>query len=460
MYIRNTQTINLYQNQFQDEDKVIEVFGHKTTLKRLKEINLFVYNTIVQQQQTANKASFFYDPRRNGTDFDKALNDFINKISQPTAFAKSEFKAYHALSKSVIDKYSSILAKEFLFSYRNQLRSLYLSQSTFYQSDNTAKQAVHKSIESLQNHLNEYVLAGKKVIVVAHSQGNHIIELAYSKLQAEKGQNSPFMNAIRVVGVASVSSTTPHNSYITWDEDHTVLDVYNGISYISPLKANFKDANGIFGNWNDIGKDHSFEKVYLSDKVMGKYTIPTNIHDYSLHPSILKDPSIKSSSLDIIKGLLIGARASVKAMPTQITTNSLLTAQLRWEDFKDMDLHITEPDGKKVSFRHKNGDYGILDLDDTQYSKKPEHYFLNPNATCLSLSNKEWDFHVHQYPRGGQKAIVHFMLKLGDNRVMSRSFGKQKWSSSPVPIGKVTFEPYIAGSPTLNYTIKMFDSGD
>lgn len=189
---------------------------------------------------------------------------------------------------------------------------------------------------------------------------------------------------------------------------------------------------------------------------MGKYTIPSNIQDYALHPAVLKDNKTARSSLEIMKGLITGARASARAQAAEITTNSLLTAQLRWEDWDDMDLHITEPNGTSVFYRNKYGNHGYLDLDDTD-GHGPEHYFIREQLDCNALSNKQWNFSAHQYPNGGNKAVAHFMLKVGDNRVMSRSFGINQWSSAPLNIGKVTFNPYTKGSSTLSYTMEIVD---
>lgn len=413
-----------------------------------------------------------YNPIKQGTNFSEAFTQFIkeadtskwiffNGLSREEKLFTKEFFLQAAESQK------NALNRLFFTEYRKSLTEKYMSERSLYSSDKEAKQGITKSVEHLKHEIEEYVLSGKKVIVVAHSQGNHMVELAYSNLlkqyEIDPQQNTLFMNAIRVIGVASVSSTTPHNSYITWNGDHTVLDIYTlrkkSGKGNTPLQPNFN--TGFWkGNGNDV-MDHNFNKVYLADNFKGKYIIPTNIHNFANHPEILKNPNNDIIPRDVIKHLIDGAFKSASPMPAQIKTNSLLTAKLNWENWDDMDLYITEPDpnGSVVSFHKKTGHYGFLDRDDTD-GHGPEHYYINQGLTCDALSNKQWNFSVHQFPNGGSNAIVHFMLKIGDNQVQSRSFGLTKWPSSTVPIGRVTFDNYTAGSNTLRYKMEIMDSGD
>lgn len=447
------------------DDKKPFIYKHYEidSINRLKELNNSSF------EKFDKLVDEMYNPITQGTDFAKAFTQFIEKADT------SKWIFFNGLSRE-----EKLFTKEFflqatqsqknalnrLFSteYRKNLTEKYMSERELYSQDNTASQGITKTVEHLKHEIEEYVLSGRKVIIVAHSQGNHMAELAYSSLlkqyELDPQQTTLFMNAIRVVGVASVSSTTPHNSYITWDKDHTVLDIYtfrkkSGTSN-TPLKPNFMSEE----NDNDT-MDHNFNKVYLADDFTGKYFLPINVYDRDKHPAILKNTDNAITPRNVIKNLIDGARLSASPMPAQIKTNSLLTAKLNWEHWNDMDLHITEPEPNraKISFRNKKGHYGFLDRDDTD-GHGPEHYYINQGLTCNDLSNKQWNFSVNQYPRGGSNAIVHFMLKIGDNQVQSRSFGLNKWPSSTVPLGKVTFGNYTAGSNKLGYKMEIFDSGD
>ena len=90
--------------------------------------------------------------------------------------------------------------------------------------------------------------AKPKLVIVAHSQGNFYIEAAYAMLIREallKGDAdvSDLENRVRVVGVASVATSTPNNRYLSHSMDAAVftgqeaLSVFSRWNY-SPLKPN------------------------------------------------------------------------------------------------------------------------------------------------------------------------------------------------------------------------------
>lgn len=465
------------------ENGEITINDHKTTVKKLKEINKARIEEMIKIQKNAyDNDSLLFVPDKHGTNFETALSNFLKKSNAMEDSSSSDNKAYEFFARVVFLKQKKYLNNQFFFQYRQDLTTVYYSgidPEKFTKSNgkplpffDDALQNVKAAVELLQSNITEFVLAGKKVVVVAHSQGNHIIELAYAKLAQE--QNADFMKAIRVVGVAPVASTTPNNAYILWDEDHVVLDMYKTASFANPLKANFLNATSFWRRGNDFLRDHSFEKVYLANNIMGNYTIPTNIHDYSLQPTILKDKNTHSS-LDIVKALIKGAMDSAQPITAQIETNSLLTAQLRWDHYDDMDLHIIEPfrralstERTQVFWGNQFGYFGELDLDDTD-GDGPEHYYIKKNSTCNTLSEKTWDFYIHQHPKGNHKATAHFMLKIGNNRVTSHSFNKNHWAQedrpsilapnhlSKHPSVTVTFAPYKEKSKTLDYTITVKD---
>lgn len=461
------------------ENEEIKINNHKTTVKELKAINENIFNQMTKFQETAkDNDNLFFIPDKHGTDFDTALSNFLKKSTDTNFWSSSHAKAYEFFSRAIFLKQMKYLRNQFMFQYRESLTTIYFSTShsekfhkdlSEHERDNITK-SIRKSVEHLQNNITEFVLAGKKVVVVAHSQGNHMIELVHAKLAVEKKDNPEFMNAIRVVGVAPVASTTPNNAYISWTKDKIVQWAYQVNAYANPLQPNFS------GGPIKKANNHSFTDVYLSDGVIGKYTIPTNIDDINNYPKEIQTNNNHKdiSSLDVVRHLITGAKNSAKAIPAQITTNSLLTAQLRWEGYDDMDLYIHEPPKPplfyktQVYYENKTGRFGYLDLDDTD-GDGPEHYYINPNTSCNDLSNKTWDFYIHQHPNGGFKATAHFMLKLGNNRVTSHSFAKETWTKNRPdiyvpssilnrPSVAVTFAPYTAGSPTLDYTIKVTDS--
>jgi hypothetical protein len=399
----------------------------------------------------------FYSPQTDGSSFVDALIDKNKKqIDSAETIFGNPTKRSKALEvyQAYLSAYKDFLNVRFITEYRQLVVATYFADRNLYANDAKASGAMTKSVEGLTTILNEYVLAGHKVVVVAHSQGNHVIDLAYSSLVQTKSQN--FMNAIRVVGVASVSSTTPNNIYTTWDEDHTVLTLHS-FGGNSPLQTNFMDESPWYGYWGDAGKDHSFINVYLSSDLKGRFSMPANAQGLEKFSSEIKDSTKIRTAVDVFTDLVLGSIAAALPIPATISTNSILTAQLRWEDYDDMDLHITEPNSGHVYYSAKTGYYGHLDLDDTD-GLGPEHYYTDANTKCDELDGKVWKFAVHQFPSGGAKAAIHLLIKVGDSAYLSRSFGLTQWPASNLNVGQVKFTKPLAGiGGRMYYEIKITD---
>lgn len=399
----------------------------------------------------------FYSPQTDGSSFvdalieknKKAIDSSETVFSNPTKRSKA-LEVYQAY----LNAYKEFINVRFITDYRQLVVGTYFADRNLYSNDAKASGAITKSVEGLTTILNEYILAGHKVVVVAHSQGTHVIDLAFSSLTQTKSQN--FMNAIRVVGVASVSSTAPNNIYMTWSEDHTVLTLHS-FGGSSPLQENFIDESPWYGYWGDAGKDHSFVNVYLSSELKGRFTMPVNAQGIEKFSSEIKDSIKIRTAVDVFTDLVIGSIAAALPIPATISTNSILTAQLRWEDYADMDLHILEPNNGHVFYSAKNGYYGHLDLDDTD-GLGPEHYYTDSNTKCDELDGKLWKLSVHQYPSGGAKAVIHLLIKVGDSAYLSRSFGLTQWPSSNLEVGEVRFtKPSVGTGGRMYYEIKITD---
>ena len=77
------------------------------------------------------------------------------------------------------------------------------------------KAAVFYPAYGLWEGLKQRIKEGKKIVLVAHSQGNFFVEAAYAVLVYEEAllfQKGVYTDSIRVVGVAPVSSTSPSSS--------------------------------------------------------------------------------------------------------------------------------------------------------------------------------------------------------------------------------------------------------
>lgn len=328
--------------------------------------------------------------------------------------------------------------------YESILRITYLSKREFYKDDDNAAQAVTRTVESLVTYLEEHFLAGKKVIVVAHSQGNHMIELAYTVLKEKWGNNVE--KSIKVVGVASVASTTPNNTYVTSLNDYTVLGAFDAFQG-EPLAGNFELTDG---DDNDA-TNHGFDTVYLNKNLLGYYKPQGgNITE------VITGSDQKTNLRDVVIGLIKGSVNAAVASPPEIESGSLLTASLRWEKHDDMDLWTDEPDtDQHVNYNFSEGVYGSLDRDDTD-GEGPEHYSLNNDFACSELAEKSWSFGIQQYPDGGNEEIAHFSIKIGNSALASKSYVSNSWPPEIQWIATVSFSE-IDSSRKMKFTITLND---
>lgn len=441
--------------------KMHEITARKNIFKPLRDKGYETFDgyslEVLQEELTSilqsRREGLKYVPQTDGSSFAGMLiAKNTAEITNPET--RPKIRAALKLYQVYLREYKEVVDARFSFMYRSSVMATYYSNRNLYENDAKMSGAVAKSVESLVTVLTEYVLAGRKVVVVAHSQGNHIIDLAYSLLSRQR--DNGFMNAIRVAGFASVSSVTPNNVYSTWNGDHTVLAIFPETGG-SPLQPNFINGD----KWNDLSTGdimhHSFNDVYLSQGLKGKFSLPANAHGRENFSENLRNANREMTARDVFLDIIQGSIKSAVARPPVIFTGAILTAQLRWEDYGDMDLHISEPNNVHVNYRSKRGVYGNLDLDDRDGSG-PEHYYTNENTKCEELNGKTWYFSIHQYPRGGEKAIVHFMIKIGDSAYLSRSFGIAKWPASILDVGSVRFqkEPTHLGG-RVKYEITITD---
>ena len=371
----------------------------------------------------------------------------------------TEWLINHLLSsEDILSPYSSIYLasmknKELLYDakykyyYSSTLTEYYLSKREFYGSDANADKAVTRTVEGLVTYLEEHMLSGKKIVVVAHSQGNHMIELAYGILKEKWGLSA--VKSIQVVGVAAVASTTPSDTYLTWDDDDIVLNSYDNASYGDPLVGNFSVTDQ---SPADGTNDHSFTEVYLNHNLRGRYN-PNGRGNLSGVQEYLSDTNTEYPVDDWIIGLIKGSIDAARPYISEISSTGFITATLRWEQYSDMDLWTNENDEHTVFYEDMTGTYGSLDRDDTD-GDGPEHY--TANIECTNAGNKTWKFGIHQYPSGGSSAIAHFSIKIGNAILQHKSYSLTSWPSSTQWIGTVTLGE-VSQSSVVPYSITISD---
>lgn len=137
----------------------------------------------------------------------------------------------------------------------------------------TAGNRAIEHYDKMANEVKRALLAGDKVVIVAHSQGNYVAQGLYANLARDPQVKTMLADNFKMVGVANVAATTPSGSYLTHTDDQAVYGLHT-LQGGQPMTANFiaRFANGekLGGFWesraqrqNDI-QNHGFIETYLS----------------------------------------------------------------------------------------------------------------------------------------------------------------------------------------------------
>lgn len=202
-----------------------------------------------------------------------------------------------------------------------------------------------------QARIDNFATEGKKLLFVAHSQGNLFVNKAYDYAQAKVGAG-----AVNVVHIAPASPIVPGS--------HTLADldlVINGLRIIGSV-------------------------VSITDTIPGYLLRPPGLNkqkDIMGHGllEIYLNPLLTTSTH--VKNDITAAIASLK--PSTFTSQAksgFFSATLIWDGLGDVDLHVYEPNAKHVYWATSVGTAGYLDIDNTR-SFGPEHYYASCDPNQL-----------------------------------------------------------------------------
>ncbi len=251
-------------------------------------------------------------------------------------------------------------------------------------------------IQKYQTDLQE----GKRVLLIAHSQGNLFANQAISALMDTYG------NSIGMIGVASPAAVTYNNSSYYTAHDDRVIDALRIIHDVLP--SNIENDPGIFNDPRDFA-NHQFKESYFSSGIASRAYIDADVNSYMAN---LQFPSAELGS---------GA----------------ITVTLTWGSEPDVDLHVTEPNGSHVYYMWMEGYAGYLDLDDvTSYG--PEHYYV----ACETLETGTYSVGVNYYEGyGTETAQVQISTADGNTRTFTQSLSTaigETGDSSPISVATIT----------------------
>lgn len=213
--------------------------------------------------------------------------------------------------------------------------------------------ALNQALSDLSTHLNFYqkeYTEGRKVLIVAHSEGNFFANFAHEAL------DGPIQDSTKIVAVASPAAVVHGNIgiYTTFRQDQ-VINYFRELLVVDrPLPGNL-----------DICQERT--------DFLGGTTFATRGHGF-VEDYMVCDNSRTQIFRDMDNSL------AVANQPPELARDSIITVTLTWGDEPDVDLHVYEPSGWHVFYANPVGPLGGLDVDDTD-KRGPEHYF----ASCQTL---------------------------------------------------------------------------
>jgi hypothetical protein len=272
--------------------------------------------------------------------------------------------------------------------------------------------------DSLANQVNDYMTKideGKKILLVAHSQGNFFANQAHGVLNNQDKQS---------FGIVSVANP---DSFVADEGPHTTLEEDKVIVYIkwakvlaglpTPMTPNL--TNSPIELADDRG--HSFINAYL-------------VEDSN------SDQKITNDMISVLDSLVT---------PPQVVEPGVITVSLTWGSEPDMDLHVYEPNGSHVFWYTPDGFSGFLDKDDVN-SWGPEHYTVD---TCDSLETGSYRVALDYY-EGNNPEVAIVQVEAGLKvRVFKVSMPSEAYGDPIYPVHLTSIRVFEAENGGYDFQI-------
>ena len=276
--------------------------------------------------------------------------------------------------------------------------------------------------DSLAKHVNSYktgISEGKKVILVAHSQGNLFGNQAYNLLDPHERLSFGMVSVANadnnVLGNDTVGAT-----YTTLIDDR-VISALIAIQFhlpTSPMTPNTENLTVSEDGWG-----HSFIDSYMVEGSVSETQITGDI-------------------LTTLYNL---------PEPYQLVEPGVITVSLTWDHAPDIDLHVYEPNGTQVCWYNMDGPSGSLDRDDRSYNG-PEHYHV---PTCETLEKGIYEIAL-DYFKGTTPDIATVQIEAGllsrtyEIPMSSEDYGSSYW---PVRIANIR----VMNNESGGYEFEIFE---
>jgi len=200
----------------------------------------------------------------------------------------------------------------------------------------------------------EWTQQGKKLVFVAHSQGNLFANAAYDYALTQVTSKS-----VKVIHIAPASPKL-NGTHVLADKDLVIngLRVAGTVARITDTIPGYLVRPAGLNFLEDI-LGHGLLEIYLN-------------------------PHLTTSTK--VKAYINDALSTVEA-PEKKVSDGFFTATLSWNGSGDVDLHTFEPSGgAHVYYQSPTGNSGFLDQDNTTNGTvDPEHYYASCDASKLKL---------------------------------------------------------------------------
>jgi hypothetical protein len=231
--------------------------------------------------------------------------------------------------------------------------------------------------DSLKEHVTTYktkIAEGKKVLLVAHSQGSLFGNQAYSLLNYRE-QQSFGMVSVANIDNSVLGADAPYTSLNT---DKVILALI-AVQIALPSKPMAPNTENLAAESAD-SLGHSFIQSYMTEG---------------------------SNSEARITQQVIAALDSL-ATPQPIVESGVITVSLTWGSAPDVDLHVYEPNGIQVYWYNLQGYSGTLDRDD-RTGHGPEHYNV---PSCDTLARGVYHVALDYY-KGDAPEVATVQIEAG-----------------------------------------------
>lgn len=254
--------------------------------------------------------------------------------------------------------------------------------------------------------INNWVLEGKKLLFVAHSQGNLFVNAAYDYALEQTSSES-----VSVVHIAPASPKL--------NGPHTLANldlVINGLRLTGNVVPNTNNIPGyllrpagVNGKKDILG--HGLMEIYIN-------------------PSLEVSNRIKSHINNALNTLIA---------PPVHASQGFFTTTLTWDGTGDVDLHIFEPNGSHVYYAQPRGTTGYLDIDNTK-ANGPEHYFASCDINKLQTGI--YRVSIANYFRADNKTATVQVSSWKDGALGTKSvvLGKQTGSNPSITLFNVNVD--------------------